>query len=158
MLFYKKMESPIGGLTLVADENSLKRVLFMDEVLNVKAEAREDNKILNQALDELNEYFNGNLKEFKVKTDPDGTKFQKKCWDVLKTIEYGSTISYEDEAISLGDKKKTRACGNANSRNPIPIIIPCHRVIGKDGNLTGYAGGLHIKKYLLDLEREHYDL
>ena len=154
MLFYRKMDSPIGRITLIADETNLKKILFEGEedAMLKEAEMSEDNEILIKVINELREYFNGNLKEFTVKTNPDGTKFQKKCWDVLKKIEYGKTISYEDQAICLGDKNKVRAVGNANGKNPIPIIIPCHRVIGKNGKLTGYAGGIHIKDFLLSLE------
>ncbi len=159
MLFYRKMNSPIGNITLIADENNLKRILFENEEDSILKEAYDsnDNEVLSQAFNELSEYFNGSLREFKVNTDPMGTEFQRKCWDVLKTIEYGKTMCYEDEAVIMGDKKKVRAVANANSKNPIPIIIPCHRVIGKDGSLTGYAGGIHIKKFLLNLEGRDSD-
>jgi len=157
ILFYRKMDSLIGRITLIADETNLKRILFEDEedAMLKEAEMSEDSEILIQAFDELSEYFNGNLKEFKVSTDPDGTEFQKRCWNVLKTIEYGKTISYEEQAICLGDKNKMRAVGNANGKNPVPIIIPCHRVIGKSGKLVGYGGGIHIKEFLLNLEGKH---
>ncbi len=157
LFFYKKMETPIGEITLICDENFLKRILFQDEkdVILEKAELGDNNEILNKTYEELNEYFNGNLKEFKVKISPEGTAFQKQCWNVLVSIEYGKTICYEEEAIKLGDKNKVRAVGGANGKNPIPIIIPCHRVIGKDGKLTGYAGGIHIKQFLLEHEKKN---
>ena len=105
-----------------------------------------------QVTNQLNEYFDGKRMRFEIPVHADGTHFQMNVWDQLIQIHYGHTWSYEDLAKRLGDKKVIRAAATANGRNPIPIIIPCHRVIGKDGTLTGYSGGLWRKKYLLELE------
>jgi methylated-DNA-[protein]-cysteine S-methyltransferase len=111
---------------------------------------------LQRAKEQLEEYFNGGRKEFKIYLSPSGTNFQKNVWAAVREIAFGKTCSYEDIAKSLGDIKVIRAAAAANGKNPLPIVIPCHRVIGKDGSLTGYSGGLWRKKWLLDLEqREH---
>lgn len=109
-------------------------------------------KTLLQAKAELKEYFAGTLKEFTVKLSPTGTEFQKKVWEELLKIPYGTTICYEELAIRTGNPKASRAVGSANGKNPIPFIIPCHRVIAKNGGLGGYGLGLDLKKYLLNLE------
>ncbi len=106
-------------------------------------------KILNQ----LKAYFQGELTKFDLEFNIQGTKFQKSVWQELEKIEYGKTISYGEIAKRIGNPKAARAVGMANNKNPIPIIIPCHRVIGKDGSLTGFGGGLEIKQYLLELEK-----
>ena len=98
------------------------------------------------------EYFSKKRTSFDLPLDPEGTEFQKKTWEILSKIPYGQTISYSEQAKLIGDVKKTRAVGMANSKNPLAIAIPCHRVIGKNGTLTGYAGGINKKKFLLNLE------
>lgn len=103
---------------------------------------------------QLDEYFAGKRKKFELKLNPIGTEFQKKAWKALESIPFGKTFSYQEQAIKVGNKNYTRAVGGANNKNPIPIIIPCHRVIGKNGDLTGYAGGIEFKKYLLSLEKK----
>lgn len=110
--------------------------------------------VLADAVRELDEYFAGNRREFDVPVHyVCGTDFQKKVWDLLKNVKYGDTISYKEEARRFGNVKAIRAVASANGRNPISIFIPCHRVIGSDGSLTGYAGGLEKKRFLLDLEK-----
>ena len=104
---------------------------------------------------QLKAYFNNKLKTFDLKLNPEGTDFQKKVWKQLEKIPYGKTISYLDLAKQLGDAKTIRAAASANGKNPLWIIVPCHRVIGTDGSLTGYAGGLHRKQWLLNHESEH---
>lgn len=104
---------------------------------------------------QLEEYLAGERKRFDLPLCPQGTAFQKKVWEALCTIPYGQTRSYADIAVQIGDPKACRAVGMANNRNPIAILVPCHRVIGKNGDLTGYAGGLEIKRRLLDLEKQY---
>ncbi len=98
------------------------------------------------------EYFEGKRVDFELPLDPDGTEFQKQAWDALVKIPFGETISYGEQAVMLGDKNKSRAVGAANGKNPIPIVVPCHRVVGSNGHLTGFAGGLNVKAWLLDHE------
>jgi len=112
-------------------------------------------KIFLLTLNQFESYFKGELTSFDVKFNISGTSFQKKVWQELEKIEYGETISYGEIAKRVGNPKAARAVGMANSKNPIPIIIPCHRVIGKDGSLTGFGGGLEIKQYLLELEKRN---
>jgi len=110
---------------------------------------------LETAQRQLTEYFDGRRTQFDLPLDPAGTDFQLSAWRALTEIPYGTTISYAQQARALGDVRKARAVGGANGRNPIPIVVPCHRVIGSDGSLTGFALGMPIKKFLLDLERRH---
>lgn len=104
---------------------------------------------------QLEEYFSGKRRKFNIKLDIMGTDFQKSAWEAMQKIPYGKTISYSEEAKMIGNEKAVRAIGLANGKNRIPIIIPCHRVIGKNGKLVGYTGGLHIKEYLLNLEKTY---
>ncbi|MDO4690027.1 MAG: methylated-DNA--[protein]-cysteine S-methyltransferase [Fusobacterium sp.] len=104
---------------------------------------------------QLEEYFSGKRRKFNIKLDTMGTDFQKSAWEAMQKIPYGKTISYSEEAKMIGNEKAVRAIGLANGKNRIPIIIPCHRVIGKNGKLVGYTGGLHIKEYLLNLEKTY---
>lgn len=107
------------------------------------------------AIEQLNEYFTGKRKEFDLPLDPSGTPFQKKVWAALQQIPYGETRTYKQIAQAVGNDKASRAVGMANNKNPIAIVIPCHRVIGANGSLVGYAGGLHIKESLLELEKKY---
>lgn len=109
--------------------------------------------LLEEAGNQLMEYFRGKRKEFTLPLSPQGTEFQKKVWAALRTIPYGQTRSYGEIAAQVGNPKAARAIGGANNKNPIMILIPCHRVVGADGSLTGFACGVGVKKYLLDLER-----
>ncbi len=111
--------------------------------------------IIEVTIGQLDGYFAGTRHEFDVPLDPEGTEFQQSVWQVLRTIPYGETMSYGEQAIVLGDPNKARAVGTANGRNPLSIVVPCHRVIGANGSLTGFAGGMKAKKFLLDLEKKN---
>ncbi len=153
-LFYKTIASPIGQLRLISGDKGLCAILFKDGQntrLSFEGTLEKDDGhvILVKAEKQLNEYFAKKRKAFDVKLDLRGTIFQQMAWKQLQQIPYGTTISYSEQAKRVGDIKKARAVGMANGRNPIPIIVPCHRVIGESGKLTGYAGGLDIKQYLL---------
>lgn len=144
------MESPIGPLTLVEENGALTELRF--------GEHAEDTvlcktPLLQQAMQELNEYFSGRRKNFTVPLRPAGTPFQQRCWAALLQIPYGQTRTYGQQAVMIGQPKASRAVGMGNHCNPLPVLIPCHRVVGANGKLTGYAGGLHIKEILLQIER-----
>lgn len=140
--------SPIGTLEIKGDEDGISQVLFLDESPSIQ----ESSHILDECAKQLNEYFENKRTVFELKLNPEGTDFQKSVWKELQNIPHGKTISYMDLAKHLGDPKVIRAAGTANGKNPIAIIIPCHRVIGSDGGLTGYAGGLKRKQWLLEHE------
>jgi len=142
------MNSPIGWLRLEGESMGLSKIDFVEE----KGDDALNEDSLQRAKEQLQEYFDGTRKEFKLYLSPSGTNFQKNVWNTLLEIPYGKTCSYEDMAKSLGDIKVIRAAASANGKNPLPIVMPCHRVIGKDGSLTGYSGGLWRKKWLLDFE------
>ena len=154
---YRTMNSPLGKLTLVGSDAGLAAVLWEDHEPSRRQRdtTSEDTRhpLLRQAQQQLEEYFAGQRRTFTVKLDPSGTQFQNKVWNALRTIPFGETRSYGQIAGQIGSRKAVRAVGAANGRNPIPIIVPCHRVIGADGTLTGFAGGLAIKARLLALER-----
>ncbi|MDE0030841.1 MAG: methylated-DNA--[protein]-cysteine S-methyltransferase [Deltaproteobacteria bacterium] len=156
-MYYDWMESPLGALLIVADESALRMISFSRGRHPGKVEDgwRRGGTVVAEARRQLDEYFAGRRKAFHLPVAPAGTPFQLRAWRALQDIPYGETRSYGEQARALGQSAAVRAVGAANGRNPIPIIIPCHRVIGGDGRLTGYAGGLDIKKYLLDLERRH---
>jgi len=143
------LNSPIGTLRMEGDESGLASVSFLksDEFVS-----KEIPDVLLDAITQLEEYFNGMRTDFKLKLNPYGTDFQKRVWKELINIQYSKTISYQELANRLKDPLVIRAAASANGKNPIAVIIPCHRVIGSDGSLTGYAGGLHRKKWLLDHE------
>ncbi len=153
-LQYKTIPSPVGPLCLVASEKGLAAIEFgpMPGKTDVPPEPNETNPHLLRAEKQLGEYFAGKRREFDLKLDLRGTIFQLKAWKELRKIPYGETISYGEQARRVGDPKKARAMGMANGRNPIPIIVPCHRVIGESGALTGFSGGLHNKTFLLTHE------
>lgn len=144
------IETLVGILEVKGDADGLASVLFEDSENVVVSE--EIPVELKDAVVQLQEYFEGKRKEFKLKLSPEGTDFQKRVWKQLQEIPFGKTTSYQQMANQLGDPKVIRAAASANGKNPISIIIPCHRVIGSDGSLTGYAGGLHRKKWLLEFE------
>ena len=157
--FCKTMKSPVGTLTLVASGKGLVAILWpQDDPKRVKLPALtrdDDHPVLVQTQKELGEYFAGKRTRFTVKLDFAGTDFQKQVWKALLEIPFGQTRSYGDIAHKLGRPSAMRAVGAANGRNPISIIAPCHRVIGANGALTGFAGGLDAKKTLLALEAAH---
>lgn len=146
--------SPIGPLTLVEENGALTALHFNPDLPRDAAPfALPSTPLLRQAAAELRAYFAGELRTFTVPLAPKGTAFQMSVWAALQTIPYGEICSYGEVAAMVGNEKACRAVGLANNRNPLPIFIPCHRVIGKSGSLTGYAGGLDVKRFLLDLER-----
>jgi methylated-DNA-[protein]-cysteine S-methyltransferase len=153
---FKTMKSPVGELTLVGSDRGLAAVLWEDDdPSRVRLGATNEERthpVLVQAQQQLEEYFAGKRRKFTVKLDPAGTEFQNKVWSALRTIPFGETRSYGEIADQIGSRKAVRAVGAANGRNPISIIVPCHRVIGADGKLTGFAGGLDVKARLLALE------
>lgn len=140
--------SPFGPLTLSGTETALTGLAFGD----VREAGDRPSPVLEQAVGELAAYFAGARREFTVPLAPAGSSFQKKVWGALRDVPYGTTASYKEIAQRIGKPGAAIAVGQANSRNPIPVIIPCHRVIGADGKLVGYTGGLHIKTALLGLE------
>jgi len=153
-LFYKIISSPIGKLQLVASNAGLRSVcLSLRGAESDVAIQKNDQHILLKTEKQLAEYFAGERKVFDIKLEMCGTVFQINAWRELLKIPFGETISYGEQAARLGDAKKSRAVGAANGRNPLMIIVPCHRVIGANGGLTGYASGLEIKEFLLDLEK-----
>ncbi len=154
MMRFTYMDTPIGPL-LLAGEDHLARVSFPE---GSKAYApdpkwQRENGAFPEARKQLGEYFEGKRREFTMPLDVRGTEFQKRVLDALRGIPYGETRSYKDIAMRIGSPLAVRAVGAANGSNPIPVIIPCHRVIGSKGKLTGFGGGLPTKKYLLDLEQ-----
>jgi methylated-DNA-[protein]-cysteine S-methyltransferase len=155
-LYLKEIPSPIGKLKLVASDEALVAVLMEKERLGrvrlTKPLHSSDHRILVHAEQQLKEYFDGKRKTFDLPLNPVGTPFQIKVWHALRKIPFGVTKSYGELAKTIGSPKSSRAVGNANSRNPIAIIVPCHRVIGTNGRLTGFAGGLDVKEKLLRLE------
>lgn len=155
--FYKKMKSPVGELQLVGNDDGLAAILWEDDdagrVKLGKLEQDKTHPIILKTEKELSEYFLGKRKNFSVKLNFIGTDFQKKVWAALLTIPFGETRSYGQIASQISNPKASRAVGAAIGKNPVSIITPCHRVIGSSGKLTGFAGGLEIKSYLLDLEK-----
>ena len=142
------INTPIGPLLICGTSEGITEVTFQDTIpISEKIPV-----VLQETVQQLTEYFQRKRTHFEVKLHPNGTPFQKKVWNQLLQIPFGKTISYQDMANTLGDPKVIRAAASANGKNPIAIIIPCHRVIGSDGSLTGYAGGLHRKKWLLEHE------
>ncbi|AFN75481.1 methylated-DNA--protein-cysteineS-methyltransferase [Melioribacter roseus P3M-2] len=145
-------DSPLGKLKITADENAVKSIHFILDIDGVELEQEIPNKILEKCVEELNQYFKGELQDFSVNIDPEGTEFQKRVWNELLKIPYGKTISYLKLSRELGNERSIRAVARANGDNKIPIIIPCHRVIGSDKSLVGYSGGVWRKKWLLEHE------
>jgi len=156
--------SPVGDLTLVASPRGVRALLWPGEEPArlagapgrgaTGADAAAAAAVADQAVRELTEWFAGERTDFDVPIDPVGTPFQQQAWAALRTIPFGQTISYGAQARALGDPRKARAVGAANGRNPISIIVPCHRVVGANGSLTGFAAGVGTKAWLLDHERE----
>ncbi|MGO2118348.1 MAG: methylated-DNA--[protein]-cysteine S-methyltransferase [Fusobacterium sp.] len=143
---------PLGEFLIVHSDEEVLGLKFLNK--NEKDDIKEKkNKFSENITLQLNEYFSGARKSFDLKLSLTGTNFQKKVWEALGNIPYGETKSYKEIAIEVGSPKAFRAVGSANNKNPIPIIIPCHRVIGKNGKLVGFAGGLDLKEKLLQLEK-----
>lgn len=156
-LFSSVVDSPVGALTIVASDTGVRAVLWPDDdPQRVRvADALDDptHPVIAAAASQLDEYFAGTRTTFDVPLDPVGTEFQRSAWEALLTIPYGATVSYGEQADRMGDRRKARAVGAANGRNPISIIVPCHRVVGADGSLTGFAGGVDAKAWLLTHEQ-----
>lgn len=143
--------SEVGVIEITSLEDAITRIDFVEK----EGEVTETPKVLQDAYDQLDEYFQGKRKDFNLKLNIDGTDFQKKVWRALSDIPYGKVVSYKDIAIAVGNEKAVRAVGNSNNKNKIAIVIPCHRVIGSNGKLVGYAGGLHFKEWLLEHEKKY---
>lgn len=143
------IKSPLGFTKIVGDEYGIASISILDSEETLTTLIPNSLKL---CVKQLQEYFDGNRTAFDLKLNPKGTEFQKKVWKELVKIPYGKTVSYLDLAKKLGDAKAIRAVASANGKNPLWIIVPCHRVIGSDGSLTGYAGGLHRKQWLLNHE------
>lgn len=143
------VKTPVGNCLIEGDENGISKIWVLDEDVQPSEHIPQE---LAQAVGEIDEYFAGNRQHFTFKMNPSGTDFQKKVWNALLEIPFGKTMSYNELAIKLGDVKAIRAVASANGKNPLWVAVPCHRVIGSDGSLTGYAGGLWRKKWLLEHE------
>jgi methylated-DNA-[protein]-cysteine S-methyltransferase len=159
-VFYTTLESPVGPLLLAGDSQGLRLVSFESSKHAEPPQAgwKQDKAPFAEVIRQLRAYFRGERKEFDLPLALEGTEFQLRVWNRLRTIPYGETISYAQLAERIGNPKAVRAVGLANGSNPIPIIIPCHRVIGSDGSLTGFGGGLPTKKMLLELESKQLSL
>lgn len=143
-------ETMIGRIGIVSDNQYIYEITFNERDYPIK-----ENELIKECYCQLDEYFQGKRFHFELPLYLYGTEFQKKVWRTLMMIPYGKTCSYLDIAVAIDNEKAVRAVGNANNKNKLPIVIPCHRVIGKNGKLVGYAGGLEKKEKLLELEREH---
>ena len=152
---YRRIDSPVGALTLVASDRHLVAIAWQKETDAAPFDAAPEatpHPVLDETERQLRAYFAGERQDFDLPLDFRGTEFQRRVWHALLTIPFGETRSYRDIASQLGRPSATRAVGAANGRNPIPIVAPCHRVIGANGSLTGFGGGLENKAFLLDLE------
>lgn len=151
--FVTYLKSPIGQLKLTADSSAVNSILFVFD--NTEMESENSNDVLEICKQQLNEYFAGERKEFDVSISQEGTEFQQKVWNELIKIPHGKTVSYNYIAERVGGKNMMRAVGSANGKNMISIIVACHRVIGSNGSLTGYAGGMWRKEWLLKHEDKY---
>ena len=154
MNFIWDYKTPIGRLEIGETNGIISRILF-EKNKRLTGFERKETTAIKTAAEQLFEYFDGKRKKFDIPLFLVGTDFQKAAWTALQTIPFGQTRSYKDIAEQIKNPKAVRAVGMANNRNPIPIIIPCHRVIGSNGSLTGFGGGLEVKQFLLDLEKRH---
>jgi len=143
------VKSPLGITKITGDQNGISAISVLNDEVEMSPEIPE---ILQEAVNQLQDYFEGKRSDFGFKLNPSGTEFQQKVWQELLHIPFGKTMSYLDLSKKLGDVKAIRAVASANGKNPLWIVVPCHRVIGTDGSLTGYAGGLWRKKWLLEHE------
>jgi methylated-DNA-[protein]-cysteine S-methyltransferase len=146
------MESPIGRLTIIADNQGIVEIRFPNNSASLPTASTQSNTFIEQTIGQLHAYFDGSLKAFDLPLSLNGTDFQKGVWAQLQKVDYGATASYRDIAVAISNPKASRAVGMANNKNRIPIVIPCHRIIGSDGSLTGFAGGLDTKRWLLNHE------
>ena len=149
-MWFDEFKTPVGRLVVAADEPGIRRVLFEKNRYEAERDTwRRDPAALREAREQILAYFAGERRAFDLPLDPIGTPFQLRVWNALRQIPFGATWSYRDVARRLGDPKAVRAVGAANGRNPLPIIVPCHRVIGSDGRMVGFGGGLPTKQFLL---------
>ncbi|MEM8708268.1 MAG: methylated-DNA--[protein]-cysteine S-methyltransferase [Actinomycetota bacterium] len=157
--YQSQLDSPIGLLTLVASDDGLRKVLWADQADDADDATPDDaHPVLAEAAVQLTEYFAGDRQDFDLPLDLVGTDFQKDAWRALASVPYGETTSYGEQAERIGRKGAFRAVGAANGKNPVPIVLPCHRIVGANGALTGFAGGLSIKQQLLALEQDQQSL
>jgi methylated-DNA-[protein]-cysteine S-methyltransferase len=151
------VDTPVGPLTIVATDAGVRAILWPDDdpsrVRLSPAIEQAEHPVLEAAAEQLVQYFAGDRRDFDLPLDAVGTDFQLSAWSALRTIEFGTTVTYGEQAARMGDRRKARAVGAANGRNPISIVVPCHRVVGSNGALTGFAGGIDTKAWLLDHER-----
>jgi methylated-DNA-[protein]-cysteine S-methyltransferase len=154
MMWFDAFNTPIGKLTIAGDDAGLRHVLFAENKYDApgRGEWRREPSAMRTAREQLVEYFAGERTAFDLALAPTGTPFQVKVWTTLAEIPFGQTWSYGRLAARIGSPKAVRAVGAANGRNPLPLVLPCHRVIGSNGSLTGFGGGLPVKKFLLELE------
>ena len=155
MKYKWQYQYPVGSVGIAEDDGRITRVFFAGDAKagGMQDHQLQESELIKRAAEQLSEYFEGKRKEFDLPLAFAGTDFQKRVWEALLTIPYGETRNYGEIAAQAGNPKAARAVGMANNRNPIVIICPCHRVIGSDGSLVGYGGGLPAKQYLLDLEK-----
>jgi methylated-DNA-[protein]-cysteine S-methyltransferase len=150
------MPSPIGALTVVATSDAIVAIRWDESDVGLRGPITDvrsgEHPLLDDTVRQLTEYFAGDRTEFDLPLAPAGSEFQRAAWAALRKIPFGETISYGEQARRLGDRNKSRAVGAANGKNPIPIVVPCHRVVGSNGHLTGFGGGLEVKAWLLDHE------
>lgn len=156
-IIYSTLNSPIGEIIVTADEQGITSIYSpTHETLITPLEyAKRNDEKLRDATDQLRAYFAGDLQEFSLTLNPQGTPFFKQVWKHLELIPYGTTISYGELAMQIGMPSASRAVGMANGKNPISFVVPCHRVIGQNGSLTGYGGGLKLKRWLIEFEEGH---
>lgn len=152
MLYQKTFNTILGNITAIEEENKIIALEIGENKYKNNA-ILKDTKLLDETKSQIEEYLQGKRKTFNLPLNPKGTDFQQRVWKELQKIPYGSLVSYKDIAIKIGNAKAARAVGMANHNNPIPIIIPCHRVVGKNQELTGYALGLEMKEFLINLEK-----
>jgi len=158
VVYFDRFESPLGTLLLATDESALTGAWFDAQryfpLLDGRWQRRRNSAVLQRAAVMLDEYFAGTRTTFDIALAPAGTPFQRAVWDQIRAVPYGETVAYRDLAVRTGNAAAVRAAGAATGRNPLSIFVPCHRIVGADGTLTGYAGGLDRKRALLALERE----
>lgn len=154
MKYFYTYDSPVGILSIVEENKLITHIIFGNIDTKIIDAQKMNTEQIQETILQLKEYFKGEREAFNISLNPSGTEFQKKVWQVLTSIPYGETRSYEEIAEKVCNKKAARAVGMANNKNPIPIIIPCHRVIGKNKKLVGYGGGLKIKQKLLEIEKK----
>jgi len=148
-------ESPVGTIGITEEDDAISHVFYKNDS-SMPGYSMKETSLIKKAATQLSEYFVGKRKEFDLPLLLQGTEFQQSVWKSLKAIPAGQTVSYKDIAVQVGHPKAYRAVGMANNKNPIVIVVPCHRVIGMDGGMVGYAGGLSIKQFLLELEKQYY--